>query len=217
MVDKKGILKDKILSKAVSSVHKSGEFIGSAINRLTETQIYNLISEKLGIDWFFDKIVNVDTFKIRRQVNCPHARLQGTTCKEPFDPSVTEGLLATRSGGHPSAKGAVLKGLREMAKIDRGDIDKSSGNVILLLVLQITEGVQMRVTVKGQVTIPQDIRKKMGITPGCEIIFKEDKGRVYLVKARRRERITSHFRKLRGIATVKMTTDEIMALTREKK
>lgn len=105
----------------------------------------------------------------------------------------------------------------KIAKIDRGDIDKSSGNVILLLVLQITEGVQMRVTVKGQVTIPQDIRKKMGITPGCEIIFKEEKGRVYLVKARRRERITSHFRKLRGIATVKMTTDEIMALTREKK
>jgi len=57
----------------------------------------------------------------------------------------------------------------------------------------------------------------MGITPGCEVIFKEDKGRVYLVKARKREGGTSHFRKLRGIATVKMTTDEIMALTRGNK
>jgi len=75
----------------------------------------------------------------------------------------------------------------------------------------------MRVTVKGQVTIPQDIRKKMGITPGSEVIFKEDKGRVYLVKAKRQEKKTPHFRKLRGIATVKMTTDEILALTRGKK
>ena len=75
----------------------------------------------------------------------------------------------------------------------------------------------MRVTVKGQVTIPQDIRKKLGITPGCEVVFKEDKGRVYLVKAKTQERKNRHFRRLRGIATVKMTTDEIMALTRGEK
>lgn len=72
----------------------------------------------------------------------------------------------------------------------------------------------MRVTTKGQVTIPQHIREKLGITPAAEIDFIEEKGRVYLVKIRG-ENITSRkFRKLRGIATVKMTTDEIMALTR---
>ena len=72
----------------------------------------------------------------------------------------------------------------------------------------------MRVTTKGQVTIPQHIREKLGITPAAEIDYIEEKGRVYLVKIRG-ENITSRkFRKLRGIATVKMTTDEIMALTR---
>jgi AbrB family looped-hinge helix DNA binding protein len=75
----------------------------------------------------------------------------------------------------------------------------------------------MRVTTKGQVTIPQSIREKFGITPAIEIDFIEEKGRIYLVKGKR-ENIKSHrFRRLRGIATVKMTTDEIMALTRGEK
>ena len=72
----------------------------------------------------------------------------------------------------------------------------------------------MRVTTKGQVTIPQHIREKLGITPAAEIDFIEEKGRVYLVKKRGGNITTRKFRKLRGIATVKMTTDEIMALTR---
>ena len=37
----------------------------------------------------------------------------------------------------------------------------------------------MRVTIKGQVTIPQDIREKLGIVPADEIDFIEEKGRVY--------------------------------------
>jgi bifunctional DNA-binding transcriptional regulator/antitoxin component of YhaV-PrlF toxin-antitoxin module len=51
----------------------------------------------------------------------------------------------------------------------------------------------MRVTIKGQVTIPQEIREKMGITPHSA---------------------PQTFRRVRGLATVKMSTDEIMALTR---
>jgi AbrB family looped-hinge helix DNA binding protein len=75
----------------------------------------------------------------------------------------------------------------------------------------------MRVTTKGQVTIPQHIREKLGITPAAEIDFIEEKGRVYLVKRKGKNITTRKFRKLRGIATVKMTTDEIMALTRGDK
>ena len=71
----------------------------------------------------------------------------------------------------------------------------------------------MRVTTKGQVTIPQNIRDKLGITPATEVDFIEDKGRIFLVK-RKEEKATRKFAKLRGLATVKMTTDEIMALTR---
>jgi AbrB family looped-hinge helix DNA binding protein len=73
----------------------------------------------------------------------------------------------------------------------------------------------MRVTTKGQVTIPLDIREKFGITPSAEVDFVEDKGRIYLVKRKGKDVTARKFRKLRGIATVKMTTDEIMALTRE--
>ena len=73
----------------------------------------------------------------------------------------------------------------------------------------------MRVTSKGQVTIPQPIREKLGITPAVEVDFVEEKGRVYLVKAKAKKDTNSRFRALRGSGTVKMTTDEIMALTRD--
>lgn len=72
----------------------------------------------------------------------------------------------------------------------------------------------MRVTTKGQVTIPQHIRDKMMITPSTEIDFVEEADRVYIVKKKDEKGTTRKFLKLRGIGTVKMTTDEIMALTR---
>ena len=75
----------------------------------------------------------------------------------------------------------------------------------------------MRVTIKGQVTIPQKIREKLGITPAVEVDFIEEKGRVYLVKSKGKPKKTHRFSKLRGIANVNMTTDEIMALTRGDK
>jgi AbrB family looped-hinge helix DNA binding protein len=75
----------------------------------------------------------------------------------------------------------------------------------------------MKVTTKGQVTIPQMIREKLGITPMSEVDFIEEKGRVYLVKKKGADIANSRFRNLRGIATIKMTTDEIMALTRGDK
>lgn len=72
----------------------------------------------------------------------------------------------------------------------------------------------MRVTTKGQVTIPRSVREILGITPETEIDFKEDSGRFYIIKTNEPS-VTGKFNKLRGIATAKMTTDEIMSLTRE--
>ena len=75
----------------------------------------------------------------------------------------------------------------------------------------------MRVTSKGQVTIPQEIRDKYGFLPQTEVTFVEEGERVYLVKqpdtttTRRSQRLIAH---LRGRATVHMTTEEILALTR---
>ena len=72
----------------------------------------------------------------------------------------------------------------------------------------------MRVTTKGQVNIPRNIREFLGITPETEIDFKEDNGKFYIVKTGKPSRMTGKFNKLRGIATAKLSTDEIMNLTR---
>ncbi len=71
----------------------------------------------------------------------------------------------------------------------------------------------MRVTTKGQVTIPLKIREKLGIHPASDVEFVEEGARVYIRKSHR-DAAPERFRRLRGTATVRMTTDEIMALTR---
>jgi AbrB family looped-hinge helix DNA binding protein len=75
----------------------------------------------------------------------------------------------------------------------------------------------MRITSKGQVTIPVEIREKAGLLPGAEVDFELDGEGVRIVRAkapRGETRGQRAVRLLRGSATVRMTTDEIMALTR---
>ena len=74
----------------------------------------------------------------------------------------------------------------------------------------------MRVNTKGQVTIPRHVREVLGIGPEMEIEFKEENGRFYIVKTSK-IKTTNKFTKFRGIASVKMTTAEILNLTRESK
>ena len=71
------------------------------------------------------------------------------------------------------------------------------------------------VTSKGQVTIPKRVRDALGITAGSAVEFElRPEGEAVLVPVRRATRVRSRFAKLRGTATVKMSTREIMALTR---
>ena len=72
----------------------------------------------------------------------------------------------------------------------------------------------MRVTTKGQVTIPRSIREMLGIVPETEIDFIEDNGRFYIVKTNK-PNLSGNFKKFRGIATASMSTDEILQLTRK--
>ena len=75
----------------------------------------------------------------------------------------------------------------------------------------------VRIASKGQVTIPIEIREKAGLLPGTEVEFQFDGDSVAITKARSSRRETRGqraVRLLRGSATVKMSTDEIMALTR---
>ena len=73
----------------------------------------------------------------------------------------------------------------------------------------------MRVTTKGQVTIPRNVREKLGIIPQTNIDFQEENGKFYIVKTTKTKR-TNRFKKFRGIASSQMTTDEILKLTRER-
>lgn len=72
----------------------------------------------------------------------------------------------------------------------------------------------MRVSPKGRVTIPRHIREKLGITQETEVDFVEENDRVYIVRRRGEGRRSNRFTRLRGVATVRMSTDEILALTR---
>ena len=74
----------------------------------------------------------------------------------------------------------------------------------------------MRITSKGQVTIPVEIREKLGLLPHTEVVFEIDGQSVVLRKAAEVSggRGRKLLRRIRGTATVDMTTDEILALTR---
>jgi len=73
----------------------------------------------------------------------------------------------------------------------------------------------MKITTKGQVTIPQDIRERLGLLPHTEVDFEVRGDVVVVTKAeggrRRGRRIVDA---LRGRGDVRMSTDEILALTR---
>lgn len=71
----------------------------------------------------------------------------------------------------------------------------------------------MRVTSKGQVTIPQKVRERLGITPGSEVDFQLDDDGARLIRVSRSEG-RQLAGQMRGRATVAMSTEEIMALTR---
>jgi len=70
----------------------------------------------------------------------------------------------------------------------------------------------MRVTQKGQVTIPLEVRRALGIEPGSDVDFEVDGHGARLVVDR--ERAADEIDRMRGAGEGVMTTDEILALTR---
>ncbi|MCU7836962.1 MAG: AbrB/MazE/SpoVT family DNA-binding domain-containing protein [gamma proteobacterium symbiont of Taylorina sp.] len=72
----------------------------------------------------------------------------------------------------------------------------------------------MKVTIKGQVTIPQEVREDLGIRPSeTEVDFVcDEKGNWYLKKIKTKE--NSRFRRAHKCVKPMMSTDELMALTR---
>ena len=76
----------------------------------------------------------------------------------------------------------------------------------------------MQITSKGQVTIPQEVRNRLGLLPHTEVEFEVTGDYARIRKARRTEgsgvRGRQALRALRGAADTRMSTDEIMAFTR---
>ena len=72
----------------------------------------------------------------------------------------------------------------------------------------------MKITTKGQVTIPQDIRERLGLLPDTEADFEVRGDVVVVTKARPGRRGRGIVEAMRGRGTVRLSTDEIFALTR---
>ena len=70
----------------------------------------------------------------------------------------------------------------------------------------------MRVTQKGQVTIPQNVRRALGITTGSDVQFELDGYGARLIVDR--DRVADEIDRMRGAGDLEITTEEILALTR---
>jgi AbrB family looped-hinge helix DNA binding protein len=75
----------------------------------------------------------------------------------------------------------------------------------------------VRITTKGQVTIPKGIRDQFGLLPGTEVEFFAEAGEVKVRKLKggrtRGREIVENLRRASG-GDIKMSTEEIMRLTR---
>ena len=76
----------------------------------------------------------------------------------------------------------------------------------------------MQITSKGQVTIPQEIRNRLGLLPHTEVEFEIAGEHARIRKAVRPAGVGPRGRRavevLRGTADIRMSTDEIMELLR---
>jgi AbrB family looped-hinge helix DNA binding protein len=76
----------------------------------------------------------------------------------------------------------------------------------------------MRITSKGQVTIPVEIRERLGLLPHTEVYFEVDgnAARILREESSPRGRGERLLARMRGRATAGMSTEEIMDLTRRE-
>ncbi len=76
----------------------------------------------------------------------------------------------------------------------------------------------MRITAKGQVTIPVRLRRRLGLLPGTEVRFDEVEGAAVIRPGvRKRELIEERLRQVSGVAGPGPATDEVLRLTRGKR
>ena len=83
----------------------------------------------------------------------------------------------------------------------------------------------MRVTSKGQVTIPRDLRQLAGIQPNSEVIFSIENGKLVVapkidpsaaLERQRLDRLTAALDRLEGTGDQMLDADALMSLTRDR-
>ena len=73
----------------------------------------------------------------------------------------------------------------------------------------------MKITTKGQVTIPQRLRLKFGLLPHTAVTFEEGDGCVVIRPAPIKQAlVAARLREARGVLDTGATTDAVMRLTR---
>lgn len=73
----------------------------------------------------------------------------------------------------------------------------------------------MKITTKGQVTIPRRLRLKFGLLPHTNVIFEEADGCVVVRPMLSKQAlIEERLRKARGVADSGTVTDDVMRMTR---
>jgi AbrB family looped-hinge helix DNA binding protein len=70
----------------------------------------------------------------------------------------------------------------------------------------------VRVTQKGQVTIPLEVRRALGIHPGSDVQFEIEENGARLVVDQ--ERAAREIARMRGAGSGELSTAEILAFTR---
>lgn len=83
----------------------------------------------------------------------------------------------------------------------------------------------MRVTSKGQVTIPRDLRELAGIEPNSEVVFSMENGKVTIVpknadreatEEARMKRFLEVLDRLEGTGDQSLSAEDVMAMTRDR-
>ena len=83
----------------------------------------------------------------------------------------------------------------------------------------------MRVTSKGQVTIPRDLRELAGISANSEVIFGIEDGKITIVPKEGLARVADRDRlaqfvaaldRLEGTGDQSMSAEDVMAMTRDR-
>jgi AbrB family looped-hinge helix DNA binding protein len=84
-----------------------------------------------------------------------------------------------------------------------------------LISITLTVGViLMRVTEKGQVTIPLAVREALGIVPGSEVEFHREGDHAVLRRVTSPLAVKERLVKYAGRASTSLSTEDILALTR---